>query len=473
MSSNYKGILVLIFFLVFFFFYYDIATILNHNIQGAHIWRQADCMAMVQNFKQFNLSFFQPASYNLQSTNGNVAGEFPLFYFIASKFEHSAFVLRLINFIVLSCSLIAIYFIAYFFIKKQRYALIITMLMCASPLLMYYGTNFLSDATAVSFLFISFSFYLYNYKNSINKYLAILFFILAVLMKASYVLFIIVPLYFYYRENKNTSHFKYIICILLILFLPILWYTYAKYYNHINHDSYYFLSIQPIWTMSFYDIGLSIWRVFKSNFYIFFLPVFSIATIIVFITSVIKNKKSIILKYTTIVFATTILYAILFLEKFIQHDYYYLFFMPFILMVLIQAVFWITNKVKNTKLIIIVFILVLIFNLYYCKKTISAMQTYSTVSSVLSSDEFQEFLLKNNCTSNKTVFCADDGSPNIYLYAIQRKGYTLYNVEHNQDISHYDFILTRDKNKLKKQNNTTVNYKGFYLVKKGVALQPY
>lgn len=462
MPNKHKGILALLVFLVLLFFYYNIGNILNKDIQGAHIWRQADCMAMVENYKQFKLPFYKPATYNLQSNHGNVVGEFPLFYFIASKSTNSAFVLRLMNFMVLCLSIIAIYYIVLYFIKQQMYALVVAMLMCTSPLLMYYGTNFLSDATAVAFLFLAFAFYLYSTQYRINKYLSILCFILSVLFKASYALFIIVPLYVYYNQNKNQLKLKGVIKILLVLIIPTLWYVYAKYYNQINHDTYYFLSIQPIWTMSFHDIGLSIWRVFKSNFYIYFQPVFSIITILFFIYSCFKNKSNEVLKYTIVVFVITILYAVLFLQKFIQHDYYYLFFMPFILMLLIQSIVWIKNKLESKNYTYLILFIILLVNIYYCKQTINEMQKYSSVSSKLLSQEFQNFLNQNNCTSKTIVFCADDASPNVYLYSIKRKGYTVYNVNRNQNIKDYDFLITTNKNKLKKQVNAK-SYKGIYL----------
>ncbi len=227
-------------------FYYNYFSMLNMLPQGSHLWRQADCMAMTQNYQQFHLPFFQPETYNLQSVNGKVAGEFPVFYFIASQFKNAAFALRLIHTLLFLSGILATYFIAFYFLQRRFLAIICSLFLYTSPLLVFYGNNFLSDVSALSVAFIGWAIFLYAYKkeNLFFISLAFLCFTLAGLLKASELINLAIVIVFLFNHKNKKSVFigslLWTVGCGLIIFC---WYNYAKQYNQLNQDSYYFLNI--------------------------------------------------------------------------------------------------------------------------------------------------------------------------------------------------------------------------------------
>ena len=96
MNFSKVGLVILFISLLLITWWYGYFDMLSLLPKGAHLWRQADCMAMAQNYRQFHLPFLQPETYNLESMYGKVAGEFPIFYFVAAKFSNTVFQLALI-----------------------------------------------------------------------------------------------------------------------------------------------------------------------------------------------------------------------------------------------------------------------------------------------------------------------------------------------------------------------------------------
>lgn len=408
--------------------FYQYPNMLNMLPQGAHIWRQSDCMAMTQNYQQFSLPFLQPATYNLQSINGNVAGEFPIFYFIAAQFKNPAFALRLLHSITFLCGIISVYFIAFYFLQRRLLSLFYSVFMFTSPLLVFYGNNFLSDVPALSFVFFGWAIFLYHYKeeNLFWIFIAFLSFAFATLLKASESIHFAIAFLFLLRNKKISL--KTLLPFTLFA-LPLSWYLFAKSYNKINHDTYYFLSIFPIWKISLHDIGLTIWRMVVSNSkYFFWLP-----TNILFIISIyflIKNRKRMEIELTILITSSIILsaiYLILFFQKMMAHEYYYIPFFTTVLFCVIGIL-----KVYNTYHAENVFThtfayIFLITNIIYSKKTIAEKLSVPLYNGYLSSNEMQLFLEKNGVTKFITIVSLPDDTPNKTLYQLKRKGYTEFN----------------------------------------------
>lgn len=159
MKQTLIGFYILLFSIAAICMFYNYPAMLHLLPQGSHLWRQADCLAMMQNYQQFQLDFFQPATYNLQSVNGNVAGEFPVLYFIAAQFKNAAFVLRFMHTFIFLSGMLATYFISFFFLQRRYLSVICSLLLFTSPLLIFYGNNFLSDVPALSVAFIGWAFF--------------------------------------------------------------------------------------------------------------------------------------------------------------------------------------------------------------------------------------------------------------------------------------------------------------------------
>lgn len=428
MKQHQLAILLLLIAIVGIAVFYQYPTMLVLQPQGAHIWRQSDCMAMTQNYQQFHLSFLQPATYNLQSTNGNVAGEFPVFYFIAAQLKNASFALRLIHTIIFLAGIFATYFIAFYFLQRRLLSLFCAVLMFTSPLLVFYGNNFLSDVPALSFAFIGWAIFLHHYKNEkiFGLFIAFFCFAFAALLKASEAIHFAIAFIFIVRIRR--LNIKILIPYTLLL-IPLFWYLFAKSYNKSNHDTYYFLSVFPIWKLSLHDIGIVIWRMVVSNArYYFWQP-----TNILFIISVyflIRKRKRMENELTVLItsgFIISAIYLVLFYQKMIAHEYYYV---PFFMTVLFCVIGIL--KVYNTYHAENVFAhtfayLFLVINIMYCKKTVAEKLTIPMYNGYLSSNEMQLFLEKNGVTKDKSIISLPDDTPNKTLYQLKRKGYTEFN----------------------------------------------
>ncbi len=438
MKQTLPAIVLLLIAILAISMFYQYPSILQMQPQGAHLWRQADCMAMTQNYQQFQLSFLQPATYNLQSTNGNVAGEFPIFYFIAAQFKNPVFTLRLIHSLVFIAGILATYFIAFYFLRRRLLSIFCSVLMFTSPLLVFYGNNFLSDVPALSFAFIGWAIFLYSYKKKklFWIYIAFFCFTFATLLKASEAIHFAIAFLFVIKTSKiNLKSFL----PFTFFIIALLWYFYAKTYNEQNHDSYYFLSVFPIWKLSLHDIGLGIWRMIISNSKNYFWRPTSIV-LILSIYFLLKNWRKLDAELSILItssFIFVVLYILFFYQKMIGHEYYYVPFFVFVLFGIIGLfkiynVYYSENVFSHTLIF-----LFLILNIIYCRNFVTEKLIIPMYNGYLSSNEMQLFLERNGVYQYKTILSLPDDSPNKTLFQVKRKGYTEFN--------NYEVVLKENK----------------------------
>ncbi len=432
MKSKHIGFFLLFIAIIAISIFYAYPKMLQLLPQGSHLWRQADCMAMTWNYKQFQLPFLQSACYNLQSINGNVAGEFPVFYFLAAKFSDTEFALRLIHTIIFLSGILSVYFISFYFLERTLLSIFCALLIFTSPLLVFYGNNFLSDVPALSFALIGWAFFLSNYKNEKLFWILISFlcFSMAALLKASEAIHIVLLFLFLIRFRSQKSKINLFFVFAFIAWLLVLgWYIYAKHYNKLNHDHYYFLSISPIWKLSLHDIGLAIWRMVVSNSKNYFWRPTSIA-ILCSIYFLIKHWKKLnedLHFFIVGSFTLVALYILFFYQKMIGHEYYYIpFFVCFLFLII--GLLKVYNLFHSENIFLHTFLfLCLVPNIIFCKNFVEEKCSDNLPNGYYSSVAMQEFLEKNGVTKDKIVISLPDDSPNKTLYQIKRKGYTEFN----------------------------------------------
>ncbi|HUM52616.1 MAG TPA: hypothetical protein PK431_12410 [Chitinophagales bacterium] len=432
MKSKHIGFFLLFIAILAISIFYAYPKMLQLLPQGSHLWRQADCMAMTSNYKQFQLPFLQSATYNLQSVNGNVAGEFPLFYFLAAKFSNPDYALRCMHTSILFIGILSVYFIAFYFLERTLLSIFCALLIFTSPLLVFYGNNFLSDVPALFFALLGWSFFLNHHKkeNLFWMLFAFLCFAMASLLKASESINFVLLLLFLFRFRNGESKFKPKISLLLFTFLLFFaWYIYAKHYNKINHDHYYFLSISPIWKLNLQDIGLAIWRMVVSNSKNYFWRPTSMAVLcsVYFLIKHWKKLNEDLRFFILSSFTLVALYILFFCKKMIGHEYYYVpFFVCFLFLIIgllkVYNLFYSENIFAHTFLF-----LCLIPNVIFCKNFVEEKCSDNLPNGYYSSAAMQDFLEKNGVTKDKIVISLPDDSPNKTLYQIKRKGYTEFN----------------------------------------------
>ena len=161
--------------------------------QGIHFIRQTDSLSFLSNYYHFGAGFFEPQVFNLSSTDGKAANEFPIIYYfiylIYNVFGEHEFLLRTTNLLISFVGFIALFKLIFLIIKDNFYTYFFTFLLLSSTVVLYYANNFLPDPASLSFSILGWYLFLLVVLERKNKrliLLSFLFFTLASLLKITY-----------------------------------------------------------------------------------------------------------------------------------------------------------------------------------------------------------------------------------------------------------------------------------------------
>lgn len=162
---------------------------INALPEGVHSWAQADRFAVAKMF-QDNNNILAPQTLNISSTDGRCGVEFPFVQYISAKFSQITgtdslpAIYRILNLLILFGG-------SFFLIRTWSQGHLLTLITgitaCFSPLLLFYGFNFLPDTTGLGFVLFAFGYILKFERSDNNKflYLSIAFAGLATLVKTT------------------------------------------------------------------------------------------------------------------------------------------------------------------------------------------------------------------------------------------------------------------------------------------------
>jgi hypothetical protein len=334
--------LILLFSLAILYNYPEIAF---KRPQSVHNWRQSDCASLTLNYYQNGMKFFKPEVHALISDNlstGNAAtSEIPLLYYgvagLYKIFGYHDYIYRIINTFIF---LFGLYSLFLLFTKLQVdpfWSISLSLLFFASPVLAYYGNNFITDITAFSFTLAGWNNFISYYKKNRNRYFvyAMIFFFLGMSMKISAGISLLTILGIFFLDYTGIVKFRakgklfpyvvvQLIPFVLILLVVGSWALFARSYN-LLHDCFYFSTqTYPLWNISAKDLQLTLENIkilwLDQYFHRYTLILF----LIVFIVNLIHLKKAdkLLMVSNLIVFTGCILYAILWFDTFRNHDYY-------------------------------------------------------------------------------------------------------------------------------------------------------
>ena len=146
--------------------------------QGYHVWAQADRAAVARIYHQEGIRPLHPKTYYLGSPSGEVGMEFPAMAIGAAVlydfFGFNEFWYRLLMLVIVFGGLMGFYGIARRWAGNLNSALL-TILWSLSPVVLFYGPNFLPDAAAMGLVLMCWAFFLQQReKQSRGKVLAML-----------------------------------------------------------------------------------------------------------------------------------------------------------------------------------------------------------------------------------------------------------------------------------------------------------
>ncbi len=456
-----------------------------------HQHRQCDCLSITYNYYKYHNNFFEPQTNLLtgKGFTGKNVSELPILHYSVAQlwkvFGYHEWIYRLLVLLIMFIGLLALFKVFQYVLDDPFWQIILPLWLFSSPILIYYGNNFLADVPALSFAFTGWYFFiLYLRKQRMSSLILIfVFFGLAMLLKitagmsflALTGLFIAERLKIFKTGEKPVLK-KNILPITLILLTSIIvfaWYFYANNYNntHLRPDeSHTFLTgILPIWGLSYAEI-IGIVRIildFQARNY--FNTAGLLLILVFFIVVVLNYKKQNphLLVVNSIIFLCCTSGIILWFRVFDAHDYYlvnYLIFIPatcltFFRFLQTEYPHWL----KSLKLKIPVLGVVLL-SICWGHAVVEARyanadtpeQDYSPLLSRYEVDNYRyahwmypqekqafetitPYLRSIGITSDDKVFSFPDPSPNISLYLMGQRGIALQRDNGVELLKYLDF----------------------------------
>jgi hypothetical protein len=444
--------LVFLISLLFIAWLYKYPEIIFKRPQSVHSWRQTDCTSLALNYYQNGMKFFQPEVHGMISggaTTGKAAtSEIPILYYgvalLYKIFGYHDYVYRILITLIF---LFGIYSLFLLFEKLNIdpvWNISLSLIFFASPVLVYYGNNFLTDIPAFSFSIAGWNHFLsyYQHKRKKSYLYAMIFLFLAVSMKISAGISVMTLLLLFLLEytgilkpGPGGSIFSrkaiQILPLIFIILIAGAWAIYARIYNTRNDCTYFSTTIFPIWNMSFQEIS----KAFRDIRWLWLIQYFHPATeiffIILFIINMINLKKTnrLFMASSIIVFAGVVIYCVLWFGTFGNHDYYTI--NLFILPVLIAIVFaeYMNRsypELSKNLLIRSLMVVLLVFNVQHTRTQMDiryngwqnefpAFKDYYTITPYLRSLGITRF---------DSVVCMPDQSHHT-LYLMNQPGWTI------------------------------------------------
>ena len=378
--------------------------------------------------------------------SGKAAGEFPIIYYVVAKlwdvFGAHEWIFKLVQVIILFLGLYALFHSLIYLLKNQFLAAIVSLLVFTSPMVVFYGPNFLPDVPSLSFIFIAWYFIMryLRKRNTLNLWFSALMFSLAMLLKVTASIsfialggWILIEMFFM-KKDQCTFCFRWqdLVPFILALVPVVLWYVYVEHYNQVHQGLFSFHGILPIWDMSKEQIDRVIEMLDYVYFKEMFLPFTQYFTLAIWLFLIIRIRKlKPVFRYFILVLPVGMAIQIaLWFQVFEAHDYYMV--NLIVVFVAVWAVF--LSQFKNLKPQVNAAISVLlaaffIWNAMTCRVRIENRYVgwmngmYQQMKALIEIEpSFREWGIQ----PDDKVLSIPDFTFNGSLYYMNRKGYTEY-----------------------------------------------
>lgn len=433
---------------------------INIPLADFHSWRQADTASVAKNFLKNGFNLFLPQYDDLssiQSGKENPLGlrmvEFPIYQAIfASIFKiFPVFSIEIYGRLTsIFFTLITASIIYYLLLKEssRTAAFFASFFFLLIPFFIFYTRVILPEPTAVGFAFLA-VFFLYQYTQSKNIFLNLLFYFLSIISFASALLikpttiFYIFPLVFLFWQKfkkQILSHYQFYLYF-LISFLPLFfWREYIKNYpegipanlwllTHVNANG----ELKNI----FFKPAFFRWIFYERiNNLIFggYLTFF-------FLLGIIKKNKN----YFLISFLLTLFfYLFIFQGGNVQHEYYQIIIFPCLAIFVGLGIDFIL-QIKNKINLIFTYFLIFFSTLFSFSIGFYHIKNHYHYSTSL----VKMGKIINSLTNPDDLIVTDRTGDTTLLYLSERRGSpALHKDEENLKKDGYKYLVTENKEKI-------------------------
>ena len=440
-----------------------------------HMYRQSDSYAFALNYYYENNKLFEPSVlFELEDKGGKTASEFPVLYYFSAKIWKltglTPLVPRLMNLIILFIGLFYLYKLSYEILQDHFWSFLVSFLMFSSPLLGYYGFNFIPNIPALGFALIA-TYYYYKYHTSSKVHfliLATLLFAIGALLKiSSLFVFLAINAVFFLQNIRRIKQQRKAILIqlgsVIFVFVMVLsWYIFSKNYNARNADGLFRQDIIPIWNLSSEHIQ-KILDVAYTNTIIYFLNPFALILLGGLLTTSFvlwRKTNTTLLLMTSTIFLGIMVFILLFFEAMDAHEYFLIdatVIIPAIILTFLSTMKGLSLKVFNSGITKSFAFVLLILSLNYSvvitrnhfnpkdkmvtdniplPKRVQDYWDYCYWDWELHRGKFEgitPYIRSLGIKFDDKVISIPDESPNITLTLLQQKGFTDYHYWNNYE----------------------------------------
>lgn len=464
LKTKAAGNAFFVFVFISLFFYYNLNETLFYPPQSLHIWRQTNCLSLTQNYYQYNVPFLQPEMHNQlcdDGTSGKVVGEFPVIYYVVAQvwklFGKHEWIFKLLQITILFLGLFSLFHFTQRILHNRFFAVFVSLLLFTSPMIIYYGPNFLPDVPGLSFVFMAWYFTAryFDKRKIINLWISASLFCLAMLLKITSALsffalggWVLYEIIFQEKDKRFFRFgFKQILPFIISFVLVVSWYLYVEYFNALHKGSISYHGIWPVWKMQ-KEQFLRIMDVLdKIYFKEMFLPVTQYITVAIWLFLIVTIKKlHPFSRYLIVIMATGfVIQLMLWFQVLEGHDYYQI----NLLVVLVSVWIIFLKQINNMKPVVkyIAYTLAIaffVFNAVTCKHRASeryvGWMNGSYENNMKALISIQPLFMELGITENDKVISIPDPSINASLYYMNRKGYTDYGSDFSKTEGFYQRI---------------------------------
>lgn len=439
--QHYKHIHIVIIELALFISLILHFPVFDYDLIGYHVWRQTQTQTVIENFCTQDFCILNPRLNNLEFPDGIIRMEFPLYQWIIAcfckLFGRHILVTRIATFIIGAFSVFGFYLLANSILKNKTIAAVGAWVISFSPIFYYYTINPLPDNLALCFGIYALYFFVVYYQEAKTKQLIFfsVFISLAALCKLPFILFA-TPFAVYWIKSKIKV--KELTIFIAFLLLLIIWYVSVIsswegngvvkgiFANNVSIHKYLdYLQGNLISTIPELYINYAAVLLFVAG--VFYL----------FKNKMIKNNN--VANYFFFGLVGVTAYMLFELNMITTvHDYYLLPFLPFLFLISLYG-FKVLIKKKQQYIRVLAFVCILILPLtaYIRIQTRWNLIDPGFNPALLNYKKQIQSLIPENAI----CLTGNDDSQMVNLYYLNRKGYTFYEDNLN------DELLMQYKNK--------------------------
>jgi len=316
--------------------------------QGIHQGAQCDRASLAWNFAFTDGNILNPHVHETRFGNGLVAGEFPLVPWMAAQcyraFGYHHFWFRGISWLLLSLGVWCAFLITGFFLNQLLHRLLLISIWVLSPILLFYGPNFLPDSSALAITLAAWYFLLrWRFRMRIADLLAGIGLLgLAGLVKITFSagLFPAALLIMVHLWGHNAGIRKWFLPALAFVLAGtaiLSWYRYAAALNATSGNVHFLLQAKPASSLQeAQSLSVSIVRNWLEQFYRgpYIFAIIALGVISAFFP---KRQDAWIYQLSLWYILAAAGFFILMQSQFLYHDYYFIFFYLPVFFILIQV----------------------------------------------------------------------------------------------------------------------------------------